>query len=92
MTAKNPVKRKGTARELAEKWGVTPQTVRNYIAIPRAEYEASSIERAKPWEALGMSRASWYGHGKPTEKPPKKSRKGLKAVKSTPVKEVQADE
>jgi hypothetical protein len=23
----------------------------------------------KPWEALGMSRASWYRHGKPTEKP-----------------------
>jgi hypothetical protein len=22
----------------------------------------------KPWEAIGMSRASWYRHGKPTEK------------------------
>ncbi|MCO5058607.1 MAG: hypothetical protein M9905_12165 [Rhizobiaceae bacterium] len=26
----------------------------------RAEYEASSISRAKPWEAEGISRASWY--------------------------------
>jgi hypothetical protein len=25
----------------------------------------------KPWEAIGMSRASWYRHGKPTEKPRK---------------------
>jgi hypothetical protein len=24
--------------------------------------------RQKPWEAIGMSRASWYAHGKPTEK------------------------
>src|SRR5215467_8389444 len=23
----------------------------------------------KPWEAIGMSRASWYRHGKPSEKP-----------------------
>jgi hypothetical protein len=23
----------------------------------------------KPWEAIGISRASWYRHGKPTEKP-----------------------
>src|SRR5262245_3619415 len=22
----------------------------------------------KPWDAIGMSRASWYRHGKPTEK------------------------
>src|SRR5262245_27147761 len=24
---------------------------------------------SKPWEAIGMSRATWYRHGKPTEKP-----------------------
>ena len=24
---------------------------------------------SKPWEAIGMSRASWYRHGKPTESP-----------------------
>jgi hypothetical protein len=25
--------------------------------------------KVRPWEAVGMSRASWYRHGKPTEKP-----------------------
>ena len=29
--------------------------------------------RQKPWEAIDMSRASWYRHGKPTEKPPRSS-------------------
>ena len=27
----------------------------------------------RPWETIGMSRASWYRHGKPTEKPPRPS-------------------
>lgn len=29
-------------------------------AKPRAEYEAQSISRAKPWEALGISRRTWF--------------------------------
>jgi hypothetical protein len=29
-------------------------------------------QTSKPWETVGMSRASWYRHGKPTEKPPKR--------------------
>jgi hypothetical protein len=29
-------------------------------AKPRAEYEAKSISRAKPWAAEGLSRAQWY--------------------------------
>jgi hypothetical protein len=32
---------------------------------PRADYEANSISRNKPWERLGMSRAKWYRAGKP---------------------------
>jgi hypothetical protein len=32
----------------------------------RADYEGNSITRTKPWERLGMSRASWYRAGKPT--------------------------
>lgn len=32
---------------------------------PRHEYEAKAIARAKPWDALGMSRASWYRASKP---------------------------
>lgn len=34
-------------------------------AVPREEYEASSLSRHKPWEKLGMSRATWYRQGKP---------------------------
>ena len=29
-------------------------------AKPRAEYEGYSLSRRKPWEALGVSRATWY--------------------------------
>jgi hypothetical protein len=29
-------------------------------ASPRAEYEARSLSRAKPWKALGISRRTWY--------------------------------
>ena len=38
---------------------------RRHGAKPRAEYEATSISKAKPWEALGISRRSWYRAGKP---------------------------
>ena len=31
------------------------------------------MRQATPWEAIGMSRASWYRHGKPTENPPRTS-------------------
>jgi hypothetical protein len=31
----------------------------------RAEYEANSLSRNKPWERLSMSRRSWYRAGKP---------------------------
>ena len=34
-------------------------------AVDRATYEGNSLSRQKPWEALGMSRASWYRAGKP---------------------------
>lgn len=63
--AKVARKRLFTANELAEKWGVHPSTVRRHVAQPRAEYLAQSLMRAKPWEALGMSRATWYRRGKP---------------------------
>jgi hypothetical protein len=29
-------------------------------AKPRAEYETNSVNRTKPWLALGISRATWY--------------------------------
>jgi hypothetical protein len=34
---------------------------------PRAEFLAKSLCNTKPWVALGMSRASWYRAGKPTQ-------------------------
>jgi hypothetical protein len=34
-------------------------------AKPRAEYEAESLSRTKPWERMGMSRSTWYARGKP---------------------------
>jgi ElaB/YqjD/DUF883 family membrane-anchored ribosome-binding protein len=37
-------------------------------AVDRETYEAQSASRNKPWEAVGMSRASWYRAGKPTPK------------------------
>lgn len=34
-------------------------------AKPRAQYEAESLSRTRPWEAMGMSRSTWYRRGKP---------------------------
>jgi predicted transcriptional regulator len=65
MGAIDTTRRRKTAREIAERLGVSPRTVRRYMAQPRAAYEANSITRAKPWEALGLSRTTWYRHGKP---------------------------
>jgi hypothetical protein len=31
------------------------------------------MRQPKPWQAIGMSRASWYRHGKPAKKPPRPS-------------------
>jgi hypothetical protein len=36
-------------------------------AKPRTEYEDYSISSTRPWEALGMSRRTWYRRGKPTD-------------------------
>lgn len=58
-------KRPMTARAMAEKFGVSERTVQRTFAQPREEYEAGAICRAKPWEALEMSRATWYRKGKP---------------------------
>lgn len=65
MGAIDTTRRRKSAREIAERLGVSPRTVRRYMAQPRADYEAKSLTRAKPWEGLGMSRATWYRHGKP---------------------------
>jgi len=62
MSALKPTKRPGnkTAAEWAKEYGVSVRTVMRLRAQPRAEYEAQSISRLKPWEAEGVSRATWY--------------------------------
>jgi hypothetical protein len=35
----------------------------------RAQWIAESNAQTKPWEAMGMSRATWYRKGRPTPKP-----------------------
>jgi hypothetical protein len=65
MAAKHPVKRPAKARELAVQFGVSERTVRNVMAQPREQYEAESLMRTRPWEKLGISRATWYRRGKP---------------------------
>ena len=58
-------KRPMKAKEMAEKFGVSVRTVQRIFAEPREEYLAKSVSKSKPWEALGMSRATWYRKGKP---------------------------
>jgi len=38
-------------------------------AVAREDYKAAALSSQKPWEGLGMSRASWYRAGKPASKP-----------------------
>lgn len=61
----HPMRKNTTASELAKRLGVNIKTVYKYTAVPRAEYEANGISRSKPWEAFGISRATWYRRGKP---------------------------
>lgn len=42
-------------------------------ALDRKTYESASLSSRKPWEALGMSRRSWYRAGKPTAAEPETS-------------------
>lgn len=60
------MRKQRTAREIAEKCGLSIRTVQRHISRPRAEYLAQSLSRSKPWEALGVSRATWYRQGKPS--------------------------
>lgn len=50
-------------------------------ATPRAMYEATSKAQTKPWEAMGMSRATWYRKGQP--KPPDHDVPKMEAVPSS---------
>jgi isopentenyldiphosphate isomerase len=62
----HPMRKNTTAAALAKRLGVNIKTVYKYTALPRADYlAANKISECKPWEAMGMSRATWYRKGKP---------------------------
>lgn len=70
MARRPPVRQKRpmTAAAMAKRFNCSVRTVMRAVALPRAEYLANALTRTKPWEALGMSRATWYRKGKPTPK------------------------
>lgn len=45
MTAIRQGRRKGTARDLAARLGVSERTIRNYVAEPRDSWEARAADR-----------------------------------------------
>ncbi|MDY6050889.1 MAG: helix-turn-helix domain-containing protein [Rothia sp. (in: high G+C Gram-positive bacteria)] len=58
MVAENPVRRKKTARELAEQLGISQSTVRRLMAEPRADYLAranTKREQVAELRAQGLS-------------------------------------
>ena len=52
MGAEHPIKRKRTAREVAEQLSVFERTVRNFVAQPREEYLAQAAARRRRIRAL----------------------------------------
>ena len=52
MTALHPHQRNGTAKELARRYGISERSVRNVIAVPRPEFDASA--KARQREALTL--------------------------------------
>lgn len=75
MSAERPARRNRTARELAEKFGVSARAIRYIAAEPRLEFEARARDRqaqatalrdqgltfAQIGEALGISRHAAAG-------------------------------
>lgn len=59
MSAKNPVRRAKTARELAEQFGTTDRTIRRMIAEPRTDYETRAAERRTRAQALRAAGKSY---------------------------------
>ena len=59
MSAQVIRRRKKTARELAEKMGVTTRTSQNYIAEERADYEGRAADRRRIAGTMHAKGASW---------------------------------
>jgi predicted DNA-binding transcriptional regulator YafY len=49
------------------------------------------MRQKKPWEVIGMSRASWYRHGKPETKPQKVHQATLAQVLGVSIRTIQRD-
>lgn len=63
MGAVKPIKRKHTARELAERLGVSERTIQRLMAQPRAEYEAETHARQDKALRLRESGMKWADVG-----------------------------
>lgn len=59
MGAMKPMKRKNSARFVAERLGISERTVRRYIAQPRAEYLAEGYARQDEALRLRESGLKW---------------------------------
>lgn len=59
MGAVKPVRRRSSARFVAERLGVSERTVRRYIAQPRAEYLAETHSRQDEALALRDAGLKW---------------------------------
>ncbi|EAB7534596.1 plasmid replication protein [Salmonella enterica subsp. enterica] len=64
MIVKKRMKRPMTQREMAEKFGVSIATVKNYIALPREEYEGEAKQRRLKAFELRESGMKWKDIGK----------------------------
>jgi hypothetical protein len=58
-----------SAKALAKLLGRSPRSARRIWAQSRAEYERGSLTRLRPWEAEGISRATWYRRRSKRDRP-----------------------
>lgn len=59
MIVKKRIKRPMTQKEMAEKFGISVSTVKNYIALPREEYESEAKQRRLKAFELRESGLKW---------------------------------
>lgn len=64
MTARTPALRKKTAREVAEKLGVSPRTVRRYVAAPRDWWTQQRRDMQRKAASLRATGMPWAEVGK----------------------------
>jgi hypothetical protein len=69
MAAHDPTRRTISAAALAVRLNTSIRTARRVWAEPRLEFEARGWSRQRPWEAEGISRATWYRRKRLAEQP-----------------------